>query len=72
MRKNVERDLSLRYLYLKPQRLNWYVVAGPPGAELSPLQAYDLIYDEKDLKIRRMDTLAKRASRKPAGAFCMF
>lgn len=44
---------SLAYLNLKEKRINWRVIA-PPGARLSPIQRYDVVYDEKDLRIRKM------------------
>lgn len=42
---------KLRYLELKPKTIYWKVVA-PNGYRLNPLQDHDLIYDDKDLKIR--------------------
>jgi len=44
---------NLAYLRLKPKIIRWRVVA-PPGARLSPIQRYDVIFDEKDLRIRKM------------------
>lgn len=34
-----------------PYILNWTKVVGP---ELHPIQMYDIIYDERDLKLRRL------------------
>lgn len=51
---------NLQYLNNKQKRLNWKVVAPAYGKngkkELSYYEKYDLIYDEKDLKIRKLDT----------------
>lgn len=44
-----------------PQKIWWKIIAGPPGFRLSILQEYDLIFDEDDYKIRRID--GKRISR---------
>jgi hypothetical protein len=44
---------NLAYLELKPKIIHWKVVA-PLGAKLSVLQDHDLIYDDKDLKIRKL------------------
>ncbi len=45
---------QLDYLHNKPKRINWKVIAGM--RKLSHYEAYDLIYDEYDLRIRKMDT----------------
>jgi hypothetical protein len=50
------KTAGLEYLKKKPKRLNWKVIAGPPGFELSSLQEYDLIFDEFDLRMRKLDT----------------
>lgn len=35
-----------------PKKIFWKVIAGPP---LSEIQSYDIVYDEKDLRIRGME-----------------
>jgi hypothetical protein len=42
---------ELKYLNNKPKFIHWKVVAGP---ELSFYEMYDVIFDEKDLRIRRL------------------
>jgi hypothetical protein len=49
----MKNSLKLAYLANKPKTIWWKVIA-PKNARLSPIQRYDLIYDEKDLKIRRL------------------
>jgi len=44
---------DLKYLDVKPRRVNWKVVAG--CRELSFYESYDLIFDKHDLKIRQLD-----------------
>jgi hypothetical protein len=56
MNKLAKKHDNLDYLQLPPKTLNWKVIAGPIEAELSKHQSYDLIFDKKDLKIRKMDT----------------
>lgn len=46
---------NLNYLANKPKRLKWKVIAGD-GYSLDYYQSYDLIFDEYDLKIRKLDT----------------
>ena len=41
------------YLKNKPIRIYWKVVA---GGELTPIQRYDVIFDENDLKKRQILT----------------
>ena len=36
-----------------PLVVNWRVVA-PKGAQLSPLQQYDVLFDDQDCKIRQL------------------
>lgn len=48
MKKKDYRDLS--YLLNKPKFIRWYVVAGT--RELNFYEAYDVIFDDHDLKIR--------------------
>lgn len=43
---------DLGYLKKRPIRLNYTVVA---GGNLDDIQLYDLIYDDIDLKIRKLD-----------------
>jgi hypothetical protein len=43
---------NLRYLYNKPKFIHWKVIAGE--RQLSFYEAYDVIFDEKDLKIRKL------------------
>lgn len=52
----VKVEENLNYLNRKPKKLKWKIIAGPPDVELDYYQSYDLIYDEKDLKLRKMDT----------------
>lgn len=47
------RHQNLAYLSLKPRIIYWKVIA-PKGVKLSVLQDHDLIFDDKDLRIRRM------------------
>lgn len=44
---------NLNYLARKPKRLRWKVVAGNEFG-LDYYQTYDLIYDDYDLKIRKL------------------
>lgn len=44
---------NLSYLNNSPKKVNWKIVAGS-GRELSEYEKYDLIFDEHDLKIRRL------------------
>lgn len=44
---------SLRYLYNEPKTIKWKVIT-PEGAKLSVLQDHDLIFDDYDLKIRKI------------------
>ena len=55
MKKHV-KNYDLQYLENKPKKINYKIIAGPPGAKLSSLQDHDLIYDAQDLKIRKLDT----------------
>lgn len=45
---------NLDYLNNKPTTIYWEVVA-PKGAKLSVLQDHDLLFDDYDYKIRRID-----------------
>jgi len=54
MRKTIAQT-GLEYLNRKPKNINWKIIAGPPGSKLSVLQDHDLIFDQKDLDIRRLD-----------------
>ena len=54
MRLNKKHDLS--YLYGKKRTIYWKIIAGPSGAKLSSLQDHDLILDDYDLKIRKMNS----------------
>lgn len=47
------RASGLQYLTNKPKRLFWKVIA-PAGAKLEYLQESDLIYDQYDLRIRKL------------------
>lgn len=42
---------DLEYLENKPKRVNYQKLRGP---DLHPLQLYDLVYDDKDLRIRQI------------------
>ena len=44
---------KLAYLANKPKTIWWKVIA-PEGARIPPIQRYDLIYDDYDLKIRKL------------------
>lgn len=46
--------VGLNYLNNTPQKVWWEIVAGPPGAKLSILQEYDLIFDDYDRRIRKL------------------
>lgn len=48
------KHANLAYLQNKPKYLRWKVVAGPPDYCLDYLQTYDLIFDDYDLKIRKL------------------
>lgn len=54
MLKNVELHPNLHYLYNTPKTIKWKVIAGE--RELSYYESYDLVYDEKDLRIRGLST----------------
>lgn len=41
------------YLTNKPKVIRWQVIAG--NRRLSPLESYDVVFDEYDLKIRKLD-----------------
>jgi hypothetical protein len=41
---------GLKYLYNKPKKINWIVIAG--SRKLSHYEKYDLVFDEYDYKIR--------------------
>ncbi len=45
--------ISLNYLNNKPKNINWVVIAG--NRKLSVLEDHDVIFDQKDLDIRRID-----------------
>lgn len=51
MRTSARVPQGLDYLKNKPKRINWVVFA---GEELHPLQMYDLVFDEVDMKIRKL------------------
>lgn len=38
-----------------PRKIWWDIVAGPPGYRLDIIQEYDLIFDEYDYKIRKLE-----------------
>lgn len=40
-----------------PKKIWWKIIAGPPDFRLSILQEYDLIFDEYDYKIRKIEPL---------------
>jgi len=52
-RKTASKTISTEYLKNTekgfPKQIFWKKVAGP---ELDPIQMYDIVYDEYDLKIR--------------------
>lgn len=43
---------DLKYLYNTPKTIRWEIIAG--DRELSYYEAYDLIFDDYDLKIRNV------------------
>ena len=43
---------DLKYLENKPKYINWKVVAG--NRQLSFYEAYDVVFDDYDLKIRKI------------------
>lgn len=51
MRTSARVPQGLDYLKNKPKRINWVIFA---GEELHPLQMYDLVFDEVDMKIRKL------------------
>ena len=46
---------GLDYLKNKPYNIWWKIYAGPPGYRLNALQDHDLIFDDYDLKIRKIE-----------------
>lgn len=46
----------LDYLNNPPKRIDYHIIAGPP---VHPIQRYDLVYDDYDLKIRGINTKFK-------------
>ena len=57
MAKKIPRGLD--YLNNRPYRIWWRVIA-PKGAKLSILQENDLIYDDYDLRIRKIEIYEKK------------
>ncbi len=53
MKTSIKIPQNLDYLQNKPKRINWEIVVGP---SLHPLQMYDLVFDDIDLKIRKIKT----------------
>jgi hypothetical protein len=51
MARKTKIPASLEYLQNKPKYINWKVIAGP---KLHFLQMYDVIFDDIDLKIRKL------------------
>lgn len=46
----MEKEMKyLEYLNNKPKRIDYQIIAGPP---VPPIQRYDLVFDDYDLKIR--------------------
>lgn len=45
---------NLQYLYKKPKTIWWEVIA-PKGAKLTVLQDHDLVFDQYDYKMRRIE-----------------
>lgn len=45
--------ISLNYLFNKPKNINWVVIAG--NRKLSVLEDHDVIFDQKDLDIRKLN-----------------
>ena len=52
---SLNKKYDLGYLNGKKRTIYWKIIAGPPGAKLSSLQNHDLILDDYDLKIRKMN-----------------
>lgn len=56
MKTNVQAsyalDKELHYLYNKPRYIKWKVIT---GSKISFYESYDLVYDDKDLRIRRLN-----------------
>jgi len=50
----MRQKYNLNYLEKKPKFIHWKVIAEAPGKQLSFYESYDLIYDEYDLRIRRL------------------
>lgn len=53
MRINNKKYGSLAYLAAKPKIINWKVIS-PVGVRLSSLQDHDVVFDDYDLKIRKL------------------
>jgi hypothetical protein len=53
MLKNNTKYGNLNYLLNRPKTI-WWKVVSPPEARLSILQDHDLIFDDYDLKIRKL------------------
>jgi hypothetical protein len=61
MLKNAELNDNLHYLYNSPKKLKWKIIANGydkkgKKKKLSKYEEYDLIFDEKDLRIRGLAT----------------
>lgn len=54
MRLNKKYDLG--YLNDEKHTIYWKIIAGPPGAKLSVLQDHDVVFDDYDMKIRKIPT----------------
>lgn len=53
MYTKVKIPLNLSYLMGKPKKIKWKVIAGDEYS-LDYYQTYDLIFDDYDLKIRKL------------------
>jgi hypothetical protein len=42
------------YLYGEKQVIWWKIIAGPPNRKLSVLEDHDVVFDDYDLKIRKL------------------
>lgn len=53
----MEKHPNLAYLYNKLKTIYWSITTPAPGKKLSFYETYDLIYDDKDLRIRKLNGL---------------
>lgn len=59
MNRFEDRCKELEYLYHKPRKIIWKVVAGQDN--LDWIQKYDLVYDAQDFKLRQLEYRPRNA-----------